>query len=116
DYSILPNPAAQAIALAQPTALVFDPSGNFFYVAAFGSDRVAKVSANGSILSRIPLGLDVDNAGNKRGPRGLALDAVAGRLYVLNRISNSLSVIYTATGRVLSEQSIGTFDPTPSVI
>src|SRR5207247_963362 len=51
DYSILPNPAAQAIALAHPTALVFDPSGNFFYVAAFGSDRMAKVNANGSILS-----------------------------------------------------------------
>jgi YVTN family beta-propeller protein len=115
DYSILPNPAAQAIALAQPTALVFDPSGDFFYVAAFGSDRVAKVSAKGSILSRITFGPGAGSS-SKRGPRGLALDAVARRLYVLNRISNSLSVIDTVTERVLSEQSIGAFDPTPTVI
>src|SRR5205823_7429942 len=121
DYSILPNPAAQAIALAQPTAIVFDPSGSSFYVAAFGSDRVAKVADDGAILSRIDLSRitlasAVANPRNKRGPRGLALDALAGRLYVLNRISNSLSVIDTATGLVQSEQNIGTFDPTPSVV
>ncbi len=116
DYSILPNPTAQALALAQPTSLVFDPSGDFFYVAAFGSDRVAKVSANGTILSRMTLGDEGVDSRNKRGPRGLALDAVTGRLYVLNRISNSLSVVDTATGLVQSEQNIGTFDPTPSVV
>lgn len=39
DYGVLPNPSARAIALAQPTAIVFDPSGNFMYIAAFGTDR-----------------------------------------------------------------------------
>ena len=35
----LPNLTALTNALAQPTGIVFDPSGAFFYVAAFGSDR-----------------------------------------------------------------------------
>ena len=116
DFRILPNPAAQAIALAQPTSIVFDPSGGFYWVAAFGSDRVAKVNAKGSILLRVNLGSTGVDPRNKRGPRGLALDAVAGRLYVLNRISNSLSVINTDTGQVLSERNVGAFDPTPTVI
>jgi DNA-binding beta-propeller fold protein YncE len=32
-------------ALAQPTAIVFGPSGVNFYVAAFGSDRIARIQA-----------------------------------------------------------------------
>src|SRR5439155_4180170 len=91
DYSILPNLPAKTNALAQPTALVFDPSGSFFYVAAFGSDRVAKVDADSpsNILARIELcptaiGSAADPR-HKRGPRGLALNAGAQRLYVLNR-------------------------------
>src|SRR5207237_7683739 len=56
DYAMLPNPAAQANALAQPTSIVFDPGGAFAYVAAFGSDRIAKVNSNGTVASRIELG------------------------------------------------------------
>jgi DNA-binding beta-propeller fold protein YncE len=56
DYNLLPNPAALTNALAQPTALVFDPSEDFMYVAAFGSDRVAKVDPNGTVLARIEIG------------------------------------------------------------
>jgi YVTN family beta-propeller protein len=118
DYSILPNPTARAIALAQPTAVVFDPSGNFLYVAAFGTDRVARIDNLGNVLSRIevgPAGATVDPR-NKRGPRGLALHAPAQRLYVLNRISNTLSVVDTASETVLSERPVGSFDPTPPAI
>ena len=43
-------------ALAQPTAIAFGPSGANYYVAAFGSDRVARVDANsGNITARIEL-------------------------------------------------------------
>jgi YVTN family beta-propeller protein len=114
DYATLPNPAAQSTALAQATSIVFDPSGAFAYVAAFGSDRIAKVNANGTIASRIDLGST--SSRNMRGPRGLALDSPNGRLYVLNRISNTIQVINTTSEKVIAELPVGAFDPTPTVI
>ncbi len=116
DYSVLPNPSAQANALAQPTAIVFEPAGTFSYVAAFGSDRIAKVRADGVVLSRIDLSGADANSKTKRGPRGLALSAASGKLYALNRISNTLSVIDTTTQSVIAEVLVGAFDPTPTVI
>jgi YVTN family beta-propeller protein len=120
NYSILPNPAALATALAQPTSLVVDPAGTFLWVAAFGTDRVAKVSTSGNVLATIEVaqpsgqGSNVDPA-NKRGPRGLALDSAAKKLYVLNRITNSISIVDTSQLAVLSEIPIG-FNPTPAAI
>jgi YVTN family beta-propeller protein len=120
NYSILPNPAALVTALAQPTGLVVDPAGAFMWVAAFGTDRVAKVDTNGNVLATIEVaqpsgqGASVDPA-HKRGPRGLALDSAAQKLYVLNRIANSISIIDTTQSTVLSELPIG-FNPTPTNI
>ena len=118
DYSILPNPAAQSIALAQPTSIVFEPFGRFFYVAAFGTDRVAMVDPLGNVRARIDLGPPgpVADSRNMRGPRGLALHAGALRLYVLNRISNTISVVDIASNSVVFETPVGTFDPTPLVV
>ncbi len=122
DYAVLPNLSALSSALAQPTAIIFDPSGGFFYVAAFGSDRVAKVDADNptNILARVELcptalGSVVDSR-NKRGPRGLALNANAHVLYVLNRIANSISIADTLANAVIKEIPTGSFDPTPAVI
>src|SRR5439155_25127007 len=53
---------------------------------------------------------------NKRGPRGLALNAGAQRLYVLNRIANTLSIVDTAANTVLKEIPVGSYDPTPTTI
>ncbi len=117
NYTLLPNLPAKTNALAQPTALVFDPSGSFMYVAAFGSDRVAKVDPNGSVLARIEIcptatGSATDPR-HKRGPRGLALNSTAQRLYVLNRLANTISIVDTAGNTLLKEIPIGSFDPTP---
>ncbi|HEX8186268.1 MAG TPA: beta-propeller fold lactonase family protein, partial [Blastocatellia bacterium] len=119
DYTVLPNPSAKATALAQPTAVVFDPTGSFMYVAAFGTDRIALVEPNGNVFSRIEIGStqgDVVDPRNKRGPRGLALNANTKRLYVMNRISNTISVIDTAINSVVKEMPVGSFDPTPPAI
>ena len=118
DYSVLPNPDAQSIALAQPTSILFEPFGRFFYVAAFGTDRVAMVDPLGNVLARIDLGPPgaVADPRHMRGPRGLALHAPAQRLYVLNRISNTISVVDVSTNSVVLELPVGTFDPTPLVV
>jgi YVTN family beta-propeller protein len=118
DYTLLPNLPALTNALAIPTALVFDPSGSPLYVAAFGTDRVGVIDTNFNI-TRIEIGSangsQVDPR-HKRGPRGLALNAGAHRLYVLNRISNTISIVDTVSNTVLHEIPVGSYDPTPRVI
>ncbi len=120
DYSILPNPAALATAISQPAAIRFDPSGKWLWVTSFGTDRVAKVSDTGQVLALIEInpatvGSTVNSA-TKKGPRGMAINAKQSVLYVLNRLSNSISVVSTTTNSVVEEIPTGTFDPTPNVI
>ena len=121
-YGCTPNTADLSIALAQPAGILVDPlSGSFMYVAAFGTDRVAKVNTNGSVLGFVDVSLHPTNPAqvdpaNKRGPRGLALNPAAQTLYSLNRISNTISVISTSTfNSVSKEVAVGT-DPTPAGI
>lgn len=119
NYQILPNPQALSTALAQPAGVVFDPSGNFMYVAAFGTDRVAQVDTNGNVLSFVEVSLPSGSGSkadpkNKRGPRGLALNANAQILYSLDRISNTISIIDTSKMMLSSEIPVGT-DPTPKM-
>lgn len=120
DYTLLPNPASVATALAQPTAIAFTPDGSAFWITSFGTDRLAMISATtGAVLTRIETGPTTGSAADprhKRGPRGLAHQAWAGRLYVLNRISNTISVVSTTSGSVITEIPTGTYDPTPEVI
>ncbi len=119
DYTTFPNLLALNTALAQPTATIFHPSGRFLYVAAYGSDRIGRVDTNGTVVARIDVGSFNGTSVNprtKRGPRGLALNAAAERLYVLNRIANTLAVIDTSNDTMMSEISVGTFDPTPVFI
>ena len=120
NYALFPNNAARTTALAQPTAIAFTPDGAAFWLASFGTDRVAKIdAATGAVLTRIETGPTTGaaaDARNKRGTRGLALQSVNGRLYVLNRISNTISVVSTTTENVLGEIATGSFDPTPATI
>jgi YVTN family beta-propeller protein len=119
NYATLPNSTAKSTALAQPTDIVFEPSGSNAWVAAFGTDRVARIDSNGAVVARVEVGPSTGatvNPRTKRGPRGLALHGASGTLYVVNRISNTLSVVNTATASVVSELAVGSFDPTPTAI
>ena len=120
NYALFPNPAAAATALAQPTAIAFVPDGSAFWLAAFASDRVAKIDADsGAVLARVETGPTTGAAAdsrNKRGPRGLAYRHATQRLYVANRIANTISIISTASESVVAEIPVGSFDPTPAVI
>lgn len=114
NYTLFPNTAAQAIALAQPTAIVFAADGTHGWVAAFASDRVAKISSAGVVQSRVDVRpVTANGSRGMRGPRGLALSADASRLYVLNKLSNTVSVVDTAATTVLTEVAAGSRDPMP---
>ncbi len=111
------NPQASAekknLALSEPTAIVIDSSRRQIWVASQGSDRIAKVTQDGEVLQRIDLDRETGEHGEmglKRGPRGLALDSAGQLLYTFNRMSHTLSVIDTSTGRIVDEVTLG-FDP-----
>jgi len=109
DYGVLPNPAARAIALSQPTAVEFDPDAGKVFVAAFGSARVAVLDRDGVVQNRIEVGA---------GPRALAFHAPRRHLYVLERLDNTITEIDSETETVVRTFPIGRdgFDPTPLVI
>lgn len=116
NYAVLPNPPAQAAALAQPWGMVFSSDGSTLWVAAFGSDRVAAVNAaDGSVQHRVDVrtGTPV-TAATMRGPRGLALLEPKNRLFVLNKLSNTITTIDTQTRAVAGETAVGSFDPMPA--
>ncbi len=118
DYSLLPNPTAQATALSQPTSLVFTSDGAKVWLSAFASDRIARVDANtGAVEARVDIriGSNQDSSA-MRGARGLILDESRSRLYTLNKFSNSITVIDSVNATVVSEVTWVTFDPMPRAI
>ncbi|MEM7305322.1 MAG: beta-propeller fold lactonase family protein [Planctomycetota bacterium] len=119
DYAVLPNEAGRSVALAEPTGVAIDAAAGVVYVAAHGTDRVGVLSTDGVLVDRIEVGSTpgaiVDTMA-KRGPRGLALHPGMQRLYVLNRLSQTIAVVDTTSRQVLAELRNGTHDPTPAEI
>lgn len=121
DYTLLPNTASQETALAQPTAVVFQPDGSAAWIAAHNSDRVAKIDGEGRVLFRVDVRLPLPESSGipndsrfLRGPRGLAINGAGTRLYVHNKLSGTISVIATASAGVIAEVPAGSHDPTPA--
>jgi YVTN family beta-propeller protein len=102
-------PAARAmreLSLAQPLDLVFQPDGKEAYVAAFGSGKIGVLDAQGRVIGRIAVGF---------GPGGLALDSRRGRLYVLNHLEATISVVDVRQRRIVAQTALR-HDPTPEVV
>ena len=117
DYSLIPNPIALKQAIAQPTDILFDRAGSRAFVTSFGTDRVGVLDADGNFLARIEIGDSEGgelNTRNKRGPRALALHSSESVLYVLNRLTNSISIVDVEKSNSPSE--LWMTDPTPDYI
>lgn len=115
SYATLPNPAAKAIALAQPQGICFAPDGTEAFVAASGTDRIGVLDGAGRVVARIELGTGSSGpstARTMRGPRAIVHHPSARVLFALNRLSNSVSVIDAAARTTLRELAL-VFDPTP---
>ncbi len=97
---------SRELSLAQPLDLVFRADGNEAYIAAFGSRKVAVLDRTGRIVDRIGVGF---------GPGGLALDERAKRLYVLNHLDATISIVDLLARRTIATASLR-HDPTPEVV
>jgi YVTN family beta-propeller protein len=110
--AILPGGASTGVqldrelSLAQPLDLVFQADGSQAYVAAFGSKKVGVLDRAGRIVGRISVGF---------GPGGLALDERGRRLYVLNHLDATISVVDLSTRQVTATMPLR-HDPTPAVV
>jgi DNA-binding beta-propeller fold protein YncE len=100
------TPAQRDLSLAQPLDLVFQPDGSEAYVAAFGSRKVGVLDRAGRVVDRITVGF---------GPAGLALDPKRQRLYVLNHLDATLSIVDLKTRQAVATVPLR-HDPTPRVV
>lgn len=105
--------SAATTALAQVKITLMDPDGLHLWLAAFGSDRLARLRLSDQLVTRqIDLRANdnstVRNPATMRGPRGLALHPTLPHLYVLNRLSNTLSTIDRDSYSILAETPLGT--------
>ncbi|MEO6596848.1 MAG: beta-propeller fold lactonase family protein, partial [Planctomycetota bacterium] len=119
NYGTLPNAAALSTALSEPFGVAIDAAAGFVYVAAHGTDRIGVLDLSGNVQAHIEIGTTPGatvNTRQKRGPRALALHPTQSRLYVLNRLSDTLSVVDTVSRTVLREQPIATWDPMPATM
>lgn len=117
DYGLLPNPAALALALAEPTGLAVDAALGRIYVAAHGTDRIGVLDADsGAVLDRFALGSPADSTADRRGPRAVALHPAGPALYVFNRLTDTVSVLDRFGGQVWTELPVASHDPVPAEI
>lgn len=112
DRAVTPGPSEEiAASLAMPGDGVFDRMGRRYYLTAFGSAKVAVLDGRSAkLLKRIEV------AG---GPSGLALHPRRPRLYVMQRFSNTITIVDTRRGRVVGSIGVAgprAFDPSPQVI
>lgn len=97
-------PASEkAKSLAQPGAMVFDAVGKL-YVAAFGSGKIGVFDGDAIADDSFVPGSNITVPGG--GPSGLALHG--GRLYVLSRFDNSVSIIRTQDQQILNTTNMFT--------
>jgi DNA-binding beta-propeller fold protein YncE len=115
DYSQRPAPAGvKEHSLAQPIEMAVTSDGATLYVAAFGSSKVGVFSTaaleNDTFVPNSASHITVSGGG----PTGLVLDEPRGRLYVLTRFDDSISIVNTALN--VEEGHVPLHNPEPAVI
>ncbi len=104
-------PSENAKSLATPMQMVVTSDGKTLYVAAFGSSKVGVFSTAQLEADTFSPNISNQIAVSGGGPSGLALDEYAGRLYVMTRFNNSISIVDTCTKREIGHVKL--FNPEP---
>src|SRR5207247_3913721 len=113
NYAVVPGPQSEIDrSLAFPMDMAFSADGQTLFVVAFGSAKIGALRADdleaGAITAtQLPVGA---------GPSGIVLDAARDRLYVMNRIDGTISIVANASNAA-TRAVTGTvplrFDPSP---
>ncbi len=100
------NAGERALSLSQPNGGDWDSVGTSLYVAAVGSGKIAVVDQAGAVTARAAVG---------DGPTAVEVDDARGRLYVLNRFTNTVAILDKASLAASGEVSLG-FQPEPAAV
>jgi DNA-binding beta-propeller fold protein YncE len=115
NYAVVPSPqSTNDASLATPTGMAVSGDGATLYVAAFGSSKVGVFSTSqleADSFTPSPASHWPVSGG---GPSGLALDEPRGRLYVLTRFDNAISVLDTSSG--LETAHLPLYNPEPASV
>jgi len=114
NYAIRPAPAGtKDHSLATPLDMVVSSDGATLYVAAFGSSKVGVILTsdldNGTFDPTVASANYLQVSGG--GPAGLALDEPNGKLYVLTRFDDSISVMDLGTGTEINHLPLHNPEP-----
>ena len=115
-YSVVqdsPNPTSLA-SLATPLGMAVTSNGATLYVAAFGSGVVGIFDVTQLENDGFTPSQSAHIALTGGGPTGLVLDEAHGRLYVLTRFDNSVSVIDTAMRKEVTHLPL--YNPEPASV
>jgi len=113
NYSVATGSAGEvAQSLAFPMGMVFAPDGQTVFVTAFGSGKIAAIDSNALEAGTIT----EQQVAVGQGPSGLALDTANDRLYVMNRIDHTISVVSNASSASRAQTAVVPlrYDPSPS--
>ncbi|AKJ28584.1 YncE family protein [Caldimonas brevitalea] len=107
----LGTPAEKAAALATPLEMAISPAGDMLYLAAMGSNKLARFSTaqlDTDSFTPSPANHVTLTGG---APTGVVLDAPRGRAFVTTRFDNGLSVVNTGT--FTESAHVKMFNPEP---
>jgi len=115
DYSQRPAPAGvKEKSLAQPLEMAVTSDGATLYVAAFGSSKIGVFDTaaleNDTFVPSASSHITVTGGG----PTGLVLDEARGRLYVLTRFDDAISIVNTSLE--IEEGHIALHSPEPAAV
>ena len=113
NYGTVPGPQTEIDrSLAFPTDMAFSSDGHTLFVAGFGSAKLGIFNADdleAGVITETQLAV-----GN--GPSGVVLDVPHDRLYVMNRIDHTISIVTNASNpatRAVGPTVSLRFDPSP---
>lgn len=81
------------LSLSLPMSIQFNNDGSEFYLAAFGSDKIARFNYQSFKQNSLPLDKTQQLTVSGGGPAGLVYDTKNNRLYVYTRYDNGISII-----------------------
>lgn len=107
NYAVSPGPPAEvALSLSQANGGCWDAAGDNLYLAALGSGTLAVVNRAGTVTARVAVG---------EGPTAAVVDDARDRVYVLDRFTNSVTLVSTVNLAITGSVGLG-FNPEPAAI
>lgn len=103
---------AATTAMAQVMSTLPEEDGQHVWLAAFGSDRLAKLRMSDLMITeRVDLRSNDQSIGRNgqtvRGPRGMAIHPTLPHLYVFNKLSHTLTTIDRNRLEIIAETPVG---------